>query len=45
VFDLLFGTYLNPGAWAGRCGLGEGTERRRFGEMLLGRDVNRESAR
>jgi len=45
VFDLLFGTYLNPAAWAGRCGLGEGTERRRFGEMLLGRDVNRESAR
>ena len=42
---ILFGTYLNPAAWAGRCGLGEGTERRRFGDMLLGRDVNRESAR
>jgi hypothetical protein len=40
VFDLLFGTYLNPGAWAGRCGLGEGTERRRFAQMLIGRDVN-----
>jgi sterol desaturase/sphingolipid hydroxylase (fatty acid hydroxylase superfamily) len=41
VFDMLFGTFRNPGAWAGSCGFSGDAETRRFGSMLLGRDVGR----
>ncbi|HEX4621011.1 MAG TPA: sterol desaturase family protein [Myxococcaceae bacterium] len=41
VFDILFGTFRNPGRWDGKCGFG--TERElRLGAMLAGADVNAE---
>jgi sterol desaturase/sphingolipid hydroxylase (fatty acid hydroxylase superfamily) len=41
VFDMMFGTFLNPKGWAGRCGFGD-ERSNRLGEMLAGRDVTRE---
>ena len=38
LWDMLFGTFRNPRAWSGACGLGAGAERR-LGEMLRGRDL------
>ncbi len=44
IFDMLFGTFRNPAAWSGTCGLGGGAARR-FGAMLIGREVRGEAAR
>jgi sterol desaturase/sphingolipid hydroxylase (fatty acid hydroxylase superfamily) len=38
VIDMLFGTFRNPPAFQGRCGLGAGSEAR-VADLLLGRDV------
>ncbi len=40
IWDMLFGTFHNPGRWQGRCGFGE--DELRIGEMLIGRDVTRD---
>ena len=40
IFDLMFGTFRNPGRWAGTCGLGPESTRK-LGTMLMGRDVSR----
>jgi sterol desaturase/sphingolipid hydroxylase (fatty acid hydroxylase superfamily) len=40
VFDLIFGTFLNPPRWAGSCGF-EAEQSNRLGAMLVGRDVTR----
>jgi sterol desaturase/sphingolipid hydroxylase (fatty acid hydroxylase superfamily) len=39
LWDMLFGTFLNPRRWQARCGFGEGQEER-IAEMLRGRDIN-----
>jgi sterol desaturase/sphingolipid hydroxylase (fatty acid hydroxylase superfamily) len=39
IFDLLFGTLLNPRQWDGRCGFGPERERQ-VAAMLAGHDVN-----
>ncbi len=44
LWDMLFGTFRNPKAWKGKCGLGEEGEHRLF-EMLLGVDVSRKKKR
>lgn len=38
LWDILFGTFRNPRAWAARCGFGEGEHR--LPEMLRGVDVS-----
>lgn len=38
VWDILFGTFHNPGRWRGRCGFGDAEHR--IADMLVGRDVN-----
>lgn len=40
LWDMLFGTFHNPRAWAGETGFGERREER-LAELLLMRDVNR----
>jgi sterol desaturase/sphingolipid hydroxylase (fatty acid hydroxylase superfamily) len=40
IFDMLFGTFLNPRRWDARCGFGAAGEAR-LGEMLRGVDVSR----
>jgi sterol desaturase/sphingolipid hydroxylase (fatty acid hydroxylase superfamily) len=39
LWDMLFGTFRNPREWDSQCGF-EPAQESRFGEMLLGRDVN-----
>jgi sterol desaturase/sphingolipid hydroxylase (fatty acid hydroxylase superfamily) len=39
LWDMLFGTFRNPGRWEARCGFGPVGESR-LGEMLLGVNVN-----
>lgn len=39
LWDMLFGTFRNPREWNSQCGF-EPAQESRFGEMLLGRDVN-----
>jgi sterol desaturase/sphingolipid hydroxylase (fatty acid hydroxylase superfamily) len=39
VWDMLFGTFRNPRVWNAECGF-ETQQELRFGEMLIGRDVN-----
>jgi sterol desaturase/sphingolipid hydroxylase (fatty acid hydroxylase superfamily) len=39
MWDMLFGTFRNPREWNSECGF-EPAQESRFGEMLLGRDVN-----
>lgn len=43
LFDMMFGTFRNPPAWAGRCGFGADGERK-LGAMLIGRDIVAEAA-
>jgi len=40
IWDMLFGTFLNPRRWQGRCGFGPKQEHRLAG-MLIGHDVSR----
>ena len=42
LWDLLFGTYLNPKTFDGRCGFGP--DEHRLGAMLVGRDVQAPAA-
>lgn len=44
LWDALFGTFRNPEKWEARCGFGD-SEEQRFGEMLLGVDVNQQAVR
>jgi sterol desaturase/sphingolipid hydroxylase (fatty acid hydroxylase superfamily) len=39
LWDMLFGTFRNPRVWNSECGF-KPEDELRFGEMLIGRDVN-----
>ena len=39
LWDMLFGTFLNPPQWRARCGFGDGQESR-LAELLAGRDIS-----
>ncbi|SRR5579864_6447134 len=43
LWDMLFGTFRNPSRWEARCGFGD--REQRFGEMLIGVDVNQPAER
>ncbi len=39
IFDMLFGTYLNPKSWHEQCGF-EGEQENQLGPMLLGKNLD-----